>query len=65
MYLGESSKAIPKEHDIYLLDYDEAMCGDDAILWQRTMKVELESTYSKKVWDLIKALKVIKLVGCE
>ena len=65
MYLGESSKAILKEHDIYLLDYDEAMCGDDAILWQRTMKVELESTYSNKVWDLIKALKVIKLVGCE
>ena len=43
MYLGESFKAILKEHEIDPRDYDEAMSDVDVPLWQKAMKVELES----------------------
>ena len=34
MYLGESFEAIPEEHDIDPIDYDEAMSSVDVILWK-------------------------------
>ncbi|KAL6346165.1 hypothetical protein AAG906_027899 [Vitis piasezkii] len=37
MYLGESFKAILKEHDIDPTYYDEAMSNMDAHLWQKAM----------------------------
>ena len=43
MYLGKSFEAILKEHEIDLIDYDEAMSDVDAHLWQKAMKAELES----------------------
>ena len=43
MYLGKSFEAILKEHEIDLIDYDEAMSDMDAHLWQKAMKAELES----------------------
>ena len=37
MYLGESFKAILKEHDFDPTYYDEAMSNMDAHLWQKAM----------------------------
>ena len=37
MYLGESFKAILKEHDIDPTYYDEATSNMDADLWQKAM----------------------------
>ena len=65
MYLGESFEAIPKEHEIDLRDYDEAMSSDDAILWQRAIEAELESMCFNEVWDLVETLEEIKPIGCK
>ena len=65
MYLVESFEAISKEHEIDSMDYDEAMSNMDAHLWQNTMKAKVESMYSNQVWELVKALKRIKLIGCK
>ena len=46
MYLRESFKVIALEHEIDLINYDEAMSDMDAHLWKKTMKAELESMYS-------------------
>ena len=43
MYLGKSFEAILKEHEIDPIDYDEAMSNVDVYLWEKAMKVELES----------------------
>ena len=43
IYVGKSFEAILKEHEIDLIDYDEAMSDVDAHLWQKAMKAELES----------------------
>ena len=63
MYLREFFEAIPKEHEINPIYYDEVMSNDDIILWQGTMEVELEFMYSNRVWDLIEALEGIKPIG--
>ncbi|KAL6346159.1 hypothetical protein AAG906_027890 [Vitis piasezkii] len=55
MYLRDSFEAIPKEHDIDPIDYDEAMSSDETILWQGATEVELESMYTNK----------IKPIGCK
>ena len=47
------------------MDYDEAMSNMDAHLWQKAMKAKVESMYSNQVWELVKALKRIKLIGCK
>ena len=65
MYLRESFEAIPKEHEIDPIDYDEAMSSDETILWQGATKVELESMYTNRVWDLVEALEEIKPIGCK
>ncbi|RVX11204.1 hypothetical protein CK203_019597 [Vitis vinifera] len=63
--LRESFEAIPKEHEIDPIDYDEAMSSDETILWQGATKVELESMYTNRVWDLVEALEEIKPIGCK
>ena len=45
MYLGESFKAISKGHKINSMDYDGLMNTNSVIMWQKTIKVELESMY--------------------
>ena len=37
IYVGKSSKAILKEHEIDPIDYDKAMSDEGAHLWQRAM----------------------------
>ena len=49
MYLGESFKAILKEHDFDPTYYDEAMSNMDAHLWQKAMEAKLESMNSNQV----------------
>ncbi|RVX11305.1 Copia protein [Vitis vinifera] len=48
MYLGESFKAILKEHDFDPTYYDEAMSNMDAHLWQKAMEAKLESMNSNQ-----------------
>ena len=63
MYLGESFKGILEEHKTDATNYDETMSSGNIILWQVAMKTKLESMYSNRVWDLIKAPKRINLIG--
>ena len=49
MYLGESFKAILKEHEIDSINYDEVISDVDAHLWQKTMEAELKSMHSNQV----------------
>ena len=49
MQLGESFKAILKEHEIDPIDYDEAMSDVNAHLWKKAMEAELESMHSNQV----------------
>ena len=65
MYLGESFEAIVVEHEIDLINYDEAMSDVDAHLWKKTMKAKLESMYSNQVWELLEAPEGIKPIGCK
>ena len=65
MYLRESFKVIALEHEIDLINYDEAMSDMDAHLWKKTMKAELESMYSNQVWELLEAPEGIKPIGCK
>ena len=57
MYLGESFKAILKEHEIDPTYYDEAMSSVDAFIWQGVMEVELESIILMESGILYKNLK--------
>ena len=65
MYLGESFESIAVEHEIDLINYDEAMSDVDAHLWKKTMKAKLESMYSNQVWELVEAPEEIKTSGCK
>ena len=49
--LGE----IPEDPKIDPCNYNEAIQDKDAILWQNTMKTEMESMYSNQVWSLVEA----------
>ena len=62
--LGETYKAISKEAKSDPYTYEEAMDDIDAHHWVQAMKSELDSIYSNKVWDLVKAPNDIKPVGC-
>ena len=46
IYFRESFKAIPEEHEIDPIDYDEERSNVDVHIWKKVMKVELESMYS-------------------
>ena len=62
MYLGESSKAILKEHETDPTYYNEAMSYVDAHLWQGAMEAKLDYV-SKKFWDLIETPEWIQNIG--
>ncbi|XP_030964060.1 uncharacterized protein LOC115985233 [Quercus lobata] len=63
--LGETYEAIPEEIEPDPYTYEEAMKDIDAHHWVKAMKSELDSMYSNKVWDLVKAPNGIKPVGCK
>ena len=63
--LGETYKAISEEAESDPYNYEEAINDIDAHYWIQAMKSELESMYSNQVWDLVKAPKGIKPVGCK
>ena len=63
--LGETYEAILEKAESDPYTYEEAMKDIDAYHWVKVMKSELDSMYSNQVWDLIKALNDIKLVGCK
>ena len=65
IYLGESFKTIPKEHEIYPTNYDEAMSNVNARLWKKTMEIELEFMYSNHVLELVEVPKGIKPTRCK
>ena len=47
------------------MDYDKAMSDSNAHYANELKKIELESMYFNKVWDLIETLEGIKPVKCE
>ena len=61
--LGETYEAISKEVETDPYTYEETMNDIDAHHWVKAMNSELDSTYSNKVWDLVKEHKDIKHVG--
>ena len=61
--LGETYEAISKEVETDPYTYEETMNDIDAHHWVKAMNSELDSTYSNKVWDLVKEPKDIKHVG--
>ena len=63
--LGETYEAIPEEAESNPYTYEEAMNDIDAHHSVQAMKSELDSMYSNQVWDLVKAPKGIKPVGCK
>lgn len=65
IYLGVSFDAIPEKHEIDPMNYDKTMSDVDVYLWQKAMKVKLESMYSNQVCKLVETPKKIKHIGCK
>ena len=63
--LGETYETILEEAELDPYTYKEAINDIDAHHWVQAMKSELDSMYSNQVWDLVKAPKGIKPVGCK
>ena len=63
--LGETYEAISEEAESDPYTYEEAINDIDAYLWVQAMKSKLDSMYSNQVWDIVKAPKNIKPVGCK
>ena len=63
--LGETYEAISEEAETDPYTQEVAMNDIDAHHWVQAMKSELDSMYSNQVWDLVKAPKGIKPVGCK
>ena len=63
--LGDSFDRIPDELDTDPYNYDEALKDEDAKLWQKAMKYEMQSMYSNQVWDLMEPPEGIKPIGCK
>ena len=63
--MGESFDRIPDELDTDPCNYDEALKDEDANIWQKAMKSEMQSMYSNQVWDLMEPLEGIKPIGCK
>ena len=63
--LGETYEAISKEAESNPYIYEEAINDIDAHYWVQAMKSKLDSMYSNQVWDIVKAPKNIKPVGCK
>ena len=61
--LGETYETISKKVETDPYTYEETMNDIDAHHWVKAMNSELDSTYSNKVWDLVKEHKDIKHVG--
>ena len=55
MYLGESFKSFPEEHEIDPINYDETMSNVDVHLCQKAIEANLKSMYSNQVWELVEA----------
>ena len=47
------------------MDFDKEMSGFNAHYANELKKIELESMYFNKVWDLIETLEGIKPIKCE
>ena len=63
--LRETYEVISEEAETDPYTHEQAMNDIDAHHWVQAMKSELDSMYSNQVWDLVKAPKGIKPVGCK
>ena len=65
MLLGESYERIPDELETEPCNYKEAVQDKDAKLWQKAMKLKMDSMYMNQVWDLIEPHEGIKPIRCK
>ena len=63
--MGETYETISEEVESDPYTYKEAMNDIDTHHWVQAMKSELDSMYSKKVWDIVNAPNGIKPIGCK
>ena len=74
----EKSPTISSDYDIYLNEcdygiglendpsfYDQAIKGENSLIWLNAMKEELKLMEDNEVWDLIELPKGIRNVGSE
>ena len=45
---------VPEEPEMDPCNYYEAIQDKDVTLWQKAMKIDMESLYSNQVWFLVK-----------